>query len=100
MADAEAGDALPYRPVPLAELQAAESGSTAVLPYLLAVKFNYDVKQGGFAQLLYNLRGEFLADVEDVLIAAGAAVAHDFWVRAVTLCLEDKPAYCRFLTSE
>ena len=100
MADAEARDSLPYRPVPLAELQAAASRSPAVLPHLLAVKFNYDVKQGGFAQLLYNLRGEFLADVEDMLIAASAAVAHDYWVRAVTICLEDKPAYFRFLASE
>ena len=100
MADAEAGDALPHRPVPLAELQATASGSQGVLPYLLAAKFNYDVKQGGFAQLLYNLRGEFLADVEDMLIAAGAATAQDYYVRAVTLCLKDKPAYFRFLASD
>lgn len=100
MADAEAGDALPYRPVPLAELQAVASGSPAALPFLLAVKFNCDIKQGGFAQLLYNLRGEFLANVEDILIAANAAVAHDYWVRAVTTCLEDKPAYFRFLASD
>lgn len=100
MADPAARDPLPYRPVSLVELQAVASGSPAALPFLLAVKFNYDVKQGGFAQLLYNLRGEFLADVEDLLIAAGAAAAHDFWVRAVTHCLADKPAYFRFLASD
>jgi hypothetical protein len=100
MADAECSEAFPYRPVSLAELQAVASGSPAVLPYLLAVTFNYDVKQGGFAQLLYNLGGEFLADVEDMLIAAGAGSAHEYWVRAVTICLEDKPAYFRFLASE
>ena len=100
MADAEQDDPLPYRPVSLAELQASASNSPAGLPYLLAAKFNYDVKQGGFAQLVYNLRGEFLAEVEDMLLAAGAAVAHDYWVRAVTICLEDKPAYFRFLASE
>src|SRR4051794_37668003 len=81
-------------------LQASASGSPAALPYLLAVKFNYDVKQGGFAQLLYNLRGEFLADVEDMLIAANAAVAHDYYVRAVTVCLESKADYFRFLASD
>lgn len=100
MADMEGRESLPYRPVSLAELQASASGAPAMLPYLLAVKFNYDVKQGGFAQLLYNLRGEFLAEVEDMLIAANAAVAHDHWVRAATICLEDKPAYFRFLASE
>jgi hypothetical protein len=34
------------------------------------VKFNYDFKQGGFAQLLYTLRGEFLADIEDMPFVA------------------------------
>jgi hypothetical protein len=91
---------LPYRPVPLAELQGAVSESAAVLAHLRAVKFNYDVNQGGFAQLLYNLRGEFLADVEEMLIAANAAVAHDHYVRAVTVCLENKADYFRFLKSD
>jgi len=101
MADPEGRrGSLPYRPVPLAELEGAASESPAALPYLLAVKFNYDVKQGGFAQLLYNLRGEFLADVEEMLIAANAAVAHDHYVRAVTVCLENKADYFRFLSSD
>jgi hypothetical protein len=90
---------LPYRPLPLAQLNSAATGSPAGLPYLLAVKFNYDVKQGGFSQLLYNLQGEFLADMEDMLIAANAAVAHDYYVRAVTACLENKAEYFRFLSS-
>jgi hypothetical protein len=37
-----------------------------------------------------------LADVEDMTIAA---VAHDYWLRAIMFCLEDKPAYFRFLAS-
>ena len=93
-------DLLPYRRVPLAELQEAATATPAVLPYLLAVKFNYEVKQGGFAQLLYNLQGEFLADIEDMLIAASAAVAHDHYVRGITLCLENKADYFRFLSSD
>ena len=101
MADSSArGHPLPYRPVPLAELERTASESPVSLPYLLAVKFNYDVNQGGFAQLLYNLQSEFLADVEDMLIAAGAAVARDYYVRAVTVCLENKPEYFRFLASD
>ncbi len=101
MADPEnQRNSLPYRQVPLAELQAVASESPASLPYLLATKFNYDVKQGGFAQILYNLRGEFLADIEDLLIAANAAVTLDYYVRAVTACLENKADYFRFVRSD
>jgi hypothetical protein len=98
-AQKEPQDTLPYRPVPLAELEEAMRGSSTVLPYLLALKFNYDAKQGGFSQLLYNMQGEFLAEVEDMLIAANAAVAQDYYVRAVTICLESKDEYFRFLSS-
>jgi hypothetical protein len=92
-------DSPPYRPVALAELEAAARGTSAGLPYLLAVKFNYDVKQGGFSQLLYNMKGNFLAEIEDMLIAANAAVAQDYYVRAVTICLENKEGYFRLLSS-
>ena len=95
----EPHDSLPYRPLTLAELENAARGSSAGLPYLLAVKFNYDVKQGGFSQLLYNMQGNLLAEIEDMLIAANAAVAHDYYVRAVTICLENKEEYFRFLSS-
>ena len=90
---------LPYRPVASSELEDARRGASTALPYLLAVKFNFDVKQGGFAQLLYNLQGELLAEVEDMLIAANAAVAQDYYVRAVTTCLDNKDEYFRFLSS-
>src|SRR5262249_23355009 len=92
-------NSLPYRPLSLAELENAGRGSSTGLPYLLAVKFNYDVKQGGFSQLLYNMQGHFLAEIEDMLIAANAAVAHDYYIRAVTCCLENKEEYFRFLSS-
>lgn len=90
---------LPYRPLPLAELESAARDSSTRLPYLLAAKFNYDVKQGGFSQLLYNMQGNFLAEIEDMLIAANAALAQDYYVRAVTICLENKEEYFRFLSS-
>ncbi len=98
-AQEEPHNLLPYRPLALAELEVAAGGSSTGLPYLLAAKFNYDVKQGGFAQLLYNMQGNFLAEIEDMLIAASAAVAHDYYVRAVTVCLENKEEYFRFLSS-
>lgn len=45
------------------------------LPHLLAARFDYDVKQGGFAQLLYNMQGNCLGEIEDMLIAAQVAIA-------------------------
>jgi hypothetical protein len=90
---------LPYQPVSLTELENVARGSSTALPYLLAVKFNYDVRQGGFAQLLYNMQGNFLAEIEDMLIAANATVAQDYYVRAVTTCLENKEDYFSFLSS-
>jgi hypothetical protein len=95
----ESDDSLPYRPVPLAELETAARDSSKVLPYLLALKLNYDVKQGGFSQLLHNMQGNFLADMEDMLVAANAPVAHAYYIRAVTVCLENKKEYFRFLES-
>jgi hypothetical protein len=90
---------LPYRPVPLAVVEDVARNHLRGLPYMLAVKFNYDVKQGGFSQLLYNMQGEFLAQIEDMLIAANAAVAHEYYVRAVTICLDNTEEYFRFLSS-
>jgi hypothetical protein len=69
------------------------------LPYLLAARFDHDVRQGGFAQFLYNMNGHLLAQIEDMLIAANAHVAHDFYVQAISLCLKNKADYQRFLAS-
>jgi hypothetical protein len=40
----ESHNSVPYRPLTPAELENAAGGSATGLPYLLAVKFNYDVK--------------------------------------------------------
>ncbi len=69
------------------------------LPYLLAARFDYDVKQGGFAQLLYNMQGNCLGEIEDLLIAAQAAVAQECYVRAIHICFANKVEYRRFLAS-
>ena len=69
------------------------------LPFLLAARLEYDLRKGGFAQLLYNMNGAFLPDLEDMLIAAKAPVAHEYYVRAIQTCLANKPEYARFLAS-
>jgi hypothetical protein len=66
---------------------------------VLAARFDYDVCKGGFAQFLYNMHGELLGEVEDMLIGANAVVAHEAYVRAVETCLADKAEYQRFLAS-
>ena len=68
-------------------------------PYL-ATLFDYDVHQGGFAQLIYNLRGEFLPQTEDMLIAASAGIAQDYYVMAIETCLKNKAHYFDFLKSD
>lgn len=69
------------------------------LLFLLAARFEHDVRAGGFAQLLYNMKGVFLSNVEDMLIAAKAPIAHEYYVQAIRTCLANKPAYASFLAS-
>ncbi|MFK4790046.1 hypothetical protein [Microbacterium sp. ZW T5_56] len=56
-----------------------------------------DLRQGGFAQVLFNARGVGLADIEDMLIAVRARRAQDYYVRAIRLALDDKSGYQAFL---
>ncbi|MFZ6781303.1 DMP19 family protein [Undibacterium sp. Ji83W] len=79
--------------------QELASTHAAHLPHLLAARFDYDVRQGGFAQFLYNMRGHLLAQIEDMLITANAHIAHDFYVQAISLCLKNKADYQHFLAS-
>ncbi len=65
----------------------------------LARYFDHNVTRGGFAQLIYNLEGELLRDLEAMLTAVGAPVAREHYVRAISLCLQDLEAYQRFLKS-
>lgn len=66
---------------------------------VLAARFEYDVRKGGFAQPIYNTHGELLSEIEDILLAANAAVAHDSYVQAVQVCLANQPEYLRFIAS-
>lgn len=90
---------MPYRPISLGELEKAGRQSASALRNLLAAKFNDDVRQGGFAQLIYNMQGNYLADIEDMLLDAKATVAHTYYVRAIHMCLESQEDYGRFLES-
>lgn len=65
----------------------------------LARYFDHNVTRGGFAQLIYNLEGELLKDLEAMLTAVGAPVALEHYVRAIGHCLQDLEAYQRFLKS-
>ena len=98
MTDATRLDAL------LAELRASDLAEVkardpARFVLLLAVRFEHDVRQGGFAQLFYNLNGAYLGEVEDMLLQAQAPVAHEHYIRAARVCLSNKAEYGRFLAS-
>ena len=66
----------------------------------LASFFQYNVDQGGFAQLFYNARGENLAEIDDMLQEAKATTAQQSYRQAVELCLDAQPAYQEFLASD
>lgn len=73
--------------------------STRDLVYLtvLAVDFDYQVKNGGFGQLIYNLGRDRLEQCDGMLRAVGAPVALSFYVRAATRCAEDLVDFEQFL---
>ncbi len=82
------------------DLSEVAQNEPAKLLLLLAARFEHDVRQGGFAQLLYNMSGNFLAEIEDMLVAASAPVAREYYVRAIRACLDNEPDYQRFLASD
>lgn len=82
-----------------ADLVQLKSSDPKMFALLLAARFEHDVRQGGFAQFLYNMGGALLADVEDMLILARAPIAQEFYVRAIRACLRNAPEYQRFLAS-
>ena len=66
----------------------------------LARYFRTQVENGGFAQLLFNLNGDHLAEIGDLLHRAGATVAVRHYEQAIHACLDDEPAYQAFLASD
>lgn len=64
----------------------------------LAGYFDYNVKKGGFAQLLFNLKGEYLSEIEQMLMEINAPAALEFYLKALKICLGNKTEYQRFLS--
>ncbi len=68
---------------------------------LLAVaRFEYEVKKGGFAQLLFNLRNTGLETLGQALVYAGGSVAAQLYARALAVCRQMPADYARFLASD
>ncbi|MGW4248151.1 DMP19 family protein [Nocardia sp. NPDC004722] len=64
----------------------------------LAAYFDYQVKNGGFGQLIYNLGRDWLEHCDDMLRAVGAQVAYSYYLRAITRCTEDLADFDTFMT--
>lgn len=77
-----------------------ERPPTAVLRVSLSDYFRYNVHKGGFAQLIFNLQGEYLPEIEEMLLDAPAPVAHTYYVKAIEVCLADQSSYHAFLASD
>jgi hypothetical protein len=67
---------------------------------ILASFFVYNLNQGGFSQLLYNAGGQYLGEMEDILLTSDAKVTHGFYVQAIQRCISDVPLYQTFLNGD
>ena len=65
------------------------------LVYLLSV-FSYNVSQGGFAQLIYNLNGLYLEDLELSLEIVGADHSKNALSEVIKFCFDNKASYQKF----
>ena len=66
----------------------------------LADYFNYNVTQGGFAQLFYNLKGEHLDEIEELLSQMNAKTALEFYRQSLVQCLENIDGYQQFISED
>ncbi|NKY59909.1 DMP19 family protein [Nocardia flavorosea] len=70
---------------------------------VLAARFDYEVNNGGFEQLILNIsnQGEdgVLEQLDDMLRTVNAPVALSFYIRAATRCAENLDDYRDFLTN-
>lgn len=64
---------------------------------VVAAEFDYQVKKGGFDQLIFNLGRERLEHCHVMLTTVDAPVALSFYVRAITRCTEDMEDFNRFM---
>lgn len=66
----------------------------------LAFIFETYVGGGGFSQLFAYLSGNYMAEMESVLLSLGARNAHQAYVKAVKMCVPRVAEYTAFLKNE
>lgn len=66
-----------------------EENHNLLYTIVLAADFDYQVKNGGFAQLIFNLGRDRLEHCHVMLTTVNAPVALSFYVRAIKLCVEN-----------
>jgi hypothetical protein len=50
--------------------------------------------------LIHNFNGNYLRETEDMLIHFKASCAHEFYVRAIRICLDDADGYSAFMSND
>ena len=77
--------------------QAAPVEATDVV---LAAFLARNLRQGGFAQLIFNAQGQYLGEMAKMLQNMNASNTLHFYEQAVRVCLADKAGYQSFLSSD
>ena len=68
--------------------------------YSLLAIFYYDMKQGGFAQFVYNANGMYLPEMAEVLAHVKAHQSNAFLDKVMNLCVDKNDDYHAFLNGE
>ena len=68
--------------------------------YSLLAIFYYDIKQGGFAQFVYNANGIYLPEMAEVLSAVKADQSNAFLDQVMNLCIDKNDQYLQFLSGD
>lgn len=78
------------------DLEDLKENSTEQYLVLLLSIFAYNVRQGGFAQLLYNLSGLYLEDLALALKLVGAEQSSAVMTAVIQSCVDDVESYKEF----
>ena len=79
---------------------ADEAMPPQVMNVMLAAFVAYHLHKGGFAQLLFNAQGAYLAQIAQMLQNINARNTLHFYESAVRICLNDKSGYQDFLAGD
>lgn len=82
------------------DLQALSSTDPDRAALLAVARFEYEVKKGGFAQLVFNLRNTGLDTLGHALVYAGASAAAQYYGHALWICRQMPADYARFVASD